>query len=482
MRRCMPHKDLGRANSPGESAIVSGPSATSTEMHCSARARWDGLILLGLGAILFLVVGVSWERISTLSMGDFKVAYYSARCLIQNGDPYDGNAVERVYHVEGREDPKAPVRNLLVMTRYFYLPSAFIVTVPFALLGFNAGHLLWMAFSAAGLILAGFLMWEISAQYAPVLSGALIGFVLANCLWIFMIGNSAAIAISLCTIGVWCFLRNRFVAAGILCLALSLVLKPHDSGFVWLYFLVAGGVYRKRALQTFVATCLLSLPGILWVQYVSPHWMQEMRSNMSLFSTQADDSTHGTVSIAGGSTDSLVELQSVFDIFWNNPALSSAITYALCGALLAVWLVVTMKSPASLQSALLALATIAPLSMLPLYHWLHDTKLILLTIPACAMLWGIGGARGKLALLFSTGYVAVTADIPQTLLGFLTGRLSLSPDTALGKVQFAIFAHSASWVLLLASIFFLSVYTKDSLCSSASAMRIAPRCFPSKHI
>jgi len=35
-------------------------------------------------------------------------------------------------------------------------------------------------------------------------------------------------------------------------------------GLVWLYFLLAGGVYRKRALQALLTAVALSLPGVLW--------------------------------------------------------------------------------------------------------------------------------------------------------------------------------------------------------------------------
>jgi len=37
-------------------------------------------------------------------------------------------------------------------------------------------------------------------------------------------------------------------------LRVSVAIKPHDAGLVWLYFLLAGGVYRKRALQTLLVT------------------------------------------------------------------------------------------------------------------------------------------------------------------------------------------------------------------------------------
>ncbi len=49
----------------------------------------------------------------------------------------------------------------------------------------------------------------------------------------------------------------RCVWVGILCLAVSLAIKPHDGGLVWLYFILAGGAFRKRALQSLVVTLAL---------------------------------------------------------------------------------------------------------------------------------------------------------------------------------------------------------------------------------
>jgi hypothetical protein len=163
------------------------------------------------------------------------------------------------------------------------------------MLPWGLAHTLWMGLIAAALILAGFLIWNLGADYSPVVSGALIGFFLANCELMMVIGNIAAIAIGLCAVAVWCFLRARFVAAGILLFAISLAVKPHDSGLVWLYFLLAGGIHRRRALQTLLTAVVLGLPGVLWTWIVSPNWMQEMRSNLLAFSAPGNPSDPGSV-------------------------------------------------------------------------------------------------------------------------------------------------------------------------------------------
>jgi len=76
------------------------------------------------------------------------------------------------------------------------------------------------------------------------------------------------------------FYAERFALVGVLCLAASLAIKPHDVGLVWLYFLLAGGVYRKRALQSLLITAVLGLSAFLWVSHVAPHWIGDWNSNL----------------------------------------------------------------------------------------------------------------------------------------------------------------------------------------------------------
>jgi hypothetical protein len=131
------------------------------EQDNDTKRRTDGLILVFLGAIVFLVIGIALRQASPIEMGDFKVVYYSARCMLQGGDPYRESDVSRVYQAEGRENPSEPVLDRQVKTRFFYPPTAFLVTLPFAVVGFAAGKLLWTILLAGLLILASILAWTL---------------------------------------------------------------------------------------------------------------------------------------------------------------------------------------------------------------------------------------------------------------------------------------------------------------------------------
>jgi hypothetical protein len=430
---------------------------------------------------VFLVIGSALRHVSPIEMGDFKVVYYSARCLLQNGDPYKESDVLRVYQAEGRENPSEPIPDRQVKTRFFYPPTAFLFTLPFAVVGFSAGKVLWTILLAASLILASLLVWDIGASYAPLVSGALAGALLMNSFWLYMVGNAAAIAVSLCVIAVWSFYRERFLLLGVLCLAVSLAVKPNDSGLVWLFLLLAGRPFRKRALQAFAAFAVLSFPIILWVTHVSPHWLAELRSNMASFFTIGGIVDPAVTGMAGRNMDSLVQLQSFISVLFRRPAAYNFISTAVCAPLILFGALLTVVRGRTAHGIWLALAVAAPLSMLPTYHLQHDAKLLLLTIPACAMLWSQRNPVGRLALLFTSAAIVISGDIFSGVRIVLTHGILVPKANLPSELTTAVLTRPAPLILLATAIFYLCRYAvrgalqiefrKDSTAASISGWR-----------
>src|ERR1035437_2418749 len=71
----------------------------------TTRAHLDGVFLLILGSVLFLLTGIAMERISPVSMRDFRVIYFGTRCLLQNLDPYKESDEIRTYSGGERRVP-----------------------------------------------------------------------------------------------------------------------------------------------------------------------------------------------------------------------------------------------------------------------------------------------------------------------------------------------------------------------------------------
>ncbi len=192
------------------------------------------------------------------------------------------------------------------------------------------------------------------------------------------LGNTAGLVVGLCVIAVWCFLRERFVLAGILCLAVSLAMKPHDAGLIWLYFLLAGGVQRKRALQTLAVTALLAVPAILWISHVAPHWPPELHANLATITARGGLDDPGPSSGGAFGVNMIVCLQAISAASATIPASTIRSPTSSVAALLAHRGAIKTLRSRLLASALawFALAAVVPLAMLPFYHRCYDARLL----------------------------------------------------------------------------------------------------------
>jgi hypothetical protein len=435
------------------------------------RTQLDSFLLFLLGCVLFVGLGVGMERISQVSMLDFKELYYGGRCFLQHCDPYREADLLQVYRSAGADRPSDTAGLREVVTLYINLPTFLVLTTPFAMLPRGPAHLTWMILTAACFILAAYLMWSCGADAAPAISGALVCVFLYGAELLLEVGNGAGIAVGLCVIAVWCFLRERFVWAGTLCFALSLLMKPHVTGPILLYFLLTSGENRKRALRTIAIASVLGLFAVLWVSHVLPHWNSELHANLQIFSAHGglgDAGPAGLEPRAHGATT--ISLQTVFSLVRDSPGFYNPASYLVCAPLLLIWAVTVFRRRFSLQSAWLALAAVAALSMLPLYHRQHDTRLLLLTIPALAVLWAEGGLTARLALLLTAACAVLTANLTIQFLADIAYHLMLSTRGVSGQLLNLALVRPAPLILLVTGTFYLWAYVRYSRGAEAIAV------------
>jgi len=433
-------------------------------LNLTSTHRTALLCLLVSSAIFILWGSYLAVKPDTGAM-DFKAIYYGARCVIDHRDPYNPAQFMSVYQAEGGKLPSDPAVLRMFREAEFQCvntPSSLFVAAPLTMLPWGLASVLWMMLIAGSLMLAAFLILKVSGRDAPRLAPLLICMMLANSVYVLALANASGIAVGLCIVAVWCFVEGRFVPAGILCLALALLLKPHDAGFVWAYFLLAGGVHRRRALQTLLVVGVVAIPSMFWVWHVAPQWAQELHANVLAGSAPGNGNDPGPASYAFRGTDTVINLQSAIAIFRDEPAFYNVASYLVCGSLLLLGAVRTIRARRSQANAWFALAAIAALSMLPVYHRLYDAKLLLLTIPACAMLWARSGPLKWIAGLLNTGAIAVTADVPSTILVLfersLNGRVT---GIAAGLLDL-ILLRPAVPILLATGIFYLWVYLRNT--------------------
>ena len=137
-------------------------------------------------------------------------------------------------------------------------------------------------------------------------------------------------------------------------------------------------------------------------------------------------------------------------------------SYLIVGALILTWAIAVFKKQFSLDGSLFALASISALSMLPVYHRSNDAKLLLLAIPACAVLWTRKGPKRWIALGLTSAAIFFTADMPLAILGQLTRNLAISTSTLSGKLATVLLRRPTPLVLLATGCFYLWVYLRYS--------------------
>ena len=425
------------------------------------NARRDGLILVFLGsAVIVVILGYLLLARSPGAVHDFISSYYATRCLLHQSDPYSEKELLGDYEAEGAPRLVDETEDRISVGRYVYPPTTFAVLVPFALFPWDIAHILWAIFSASSLILAACLAFDLGADHAPILCGAIIAYLLANSEILVMLSNPSALMIALCVIAAWCFIRDRFVAAGILCMALSLAIKPQGPGLVWLYFLLAGGVFRKRALQVLVVACAISIPFMVWTWMVSPHWIRELQANIQSFSYRGGPTDPGPSSSMRAE---FLDLQVVLSRFHDSPVFYNSVTYLVFAPLLLIWAAATVRTKPSKRKDFLALAAIAPLSLLPIYHHYYDTKLLLLVVPGLGLLWTRRNRVAFIALLLTAASFFFTGDLSHWLVTRTAQGLYPAPGGSAGWLADAVTVFPAPLLLLATGVFYLWIYVESSL-------------------
>lgn len=423
--------------------------------------RHWALFFLLLSAAISIAWGSFLAATPYPGMAAFKGVYYASRCVIHHHDPYNAAVLQQNYALEGGIFPPKPADNLLFrqgMLVCVNLPTALFLIAPLAILPWKIASLVWLLLFAAGFVTAAFLIWNLSKNYTLKPPTLLICLWLANLEIVLAVGNLAGIVIGLCVIGVWCLIEERFVGAGILCLAVSLVLKPHDVAILLVYFLLAGGAHRIRALWVLALTAAMALPAVLWVSAVAPQWRHEMSANLQSLAARGSVNDPGPASLTFHSADSVISLQSPLSLIRDDPHFYHPLSYAICGLLLLAGAILVLRVRFTKQNAWIALAAISAISILPVYHRAYDAKLMLLSVPACAILWREGGRLKWLAGLITTLAIASTSDVPASFLIQTMASIKVVPGSTWGNLMTAFVFHPAPLILLVTGCFYLWVY------------------------
>src|SRR6185437_10150260 len=141
-----------------------------------------------------------------------------------------------------------------------------------------------------------------------------------------------------------------------------------DAGFIWLYLLLAGRPTRKPALQALAVAAVLGICAAAWIHPVSPHWVQELHHNLAVTSAPGAVNYAGPSGASNGTAGLIIALQGAFSIIWENPRFYNFAAWLIGGFMILIWAITVLRGDATPERSRLALATIAVLTLLPVYH------------------------------------------------------------------------------------------------------------------
>ncbi len=389
---------------------------------------------------------------------DYMMIHAALRSMIEHRDPYRTSVMDAEWMRDGGRLPINQETGKMEHIPPFPYPPTLAILMPFSELSWKASHIIWMGTLILVLSIASYLLWRMCVQFAPNLSFLLLALSLGTGSVFFASGNPAGMAIGLCLIGCWCIINEQVPWLGVVCLAAGLLIKPHDVLLVWVCFLAAGGLLRRRALQTLVVTMLLALPGIWRITQISPGWPSELRANLAALSARGEIDDPRPEAYSDHTAGVMINLQAGVSLFDDNERVYNGMTFLVCGAMILVWLREIVRDRQAERHIWYSLAVAAPITMLISYHRSYDAKLLLICLPALLQLWSRRGVNGRIAFLLLATSIGLINEVTISFLNSLTQGLPVHRSGLSRYTPLVVLAHPISFTLLAMSLFTLRLY------------------------
>lgn len=381
------------------------------DSRASRQRIW--LVLLVLAAIYFAVRG-PWRAL--FDSGDFLTLISAARCWLHGMNPYAPTDLLAAGHAAGAPVSEEQFR----IVPSVYLPMAYPVLAPFALLPWPVAKIAWLCCLLALTLAAGRLVVRMTKAPAAAIWAALLAFAPLQT------GISKGQpSVAVCALIVFSLAFENPYAAGAM-LGVALCLKPQLAlGFL----LLAGGVRQwSKALAALGTAAVLGIIGMVHLHRMA---VQTLHANLAAVSAPAG--------LNSGSPANPFRFQLITIDTLIPGALHSTPVILVVSLLIAA-----ISGFAALRSrgARLAIAVVAGATILLGYHRFYDAQVLWLGIPAIPLL----ARRWSLALLALYSVFLIPG---QTLLArWMHQAGELGPMT-LALMYHEVLACIAIWLIFL---------------------------------
>jgi hypothetical protein len=341
------------------------------------------LLVLAISALWIFSIGVF--KASHYSI-DFTPVYTGARCLIAGCNPYDTAQLDKQYFESGgpvsqppRWEGDPPV----------YPPSTFLVLTPLVLLKLPAARIIWALMNSLLLVLCVVLVWlemPVFSRWLPTILGSIL--LVETGRKLIPQGQPAAFAIPLLVVSTLLYLRGRYIPLATISLMLSLAVKPQMGGLIALYFVFRKIHWRAVAFAMGGALAMVLIAGLaLRASPASRHWVADLRTNLVNAEKPGGINDPRPSNLKNLNNTDLTNAQVITSVFVVNEQRYNAAAYGIFAALLLAWIIAVARNDEYLPNHYLAVAALTVISFLPIYHRDYDTVLLILTVPAIAIIY-----------------------------------------------------------------------------------------------
>lgn len=428
------------------------------------RSRRHLILWIGvLSGIAFLLKTYTDQRHSVF-LRDFKQPYASARCLAYGCDPYSETETQRSFVQAGGN--LAEDAGVFAPYSALYPPPSLYLLEPIGMLPYPLAARVWMTLDGLAYCAAIFVIAEWCAVFDGLAASLVLALFAVTSTIILGLGQVSCLSISLLVIGMRCILNRRFALAGVACVAISILLKPHLAGFVPFYLLFSGWERVRRLLQIFVVAVLFCAITMGWSVLAKPgasHWVAELRANIAGNTGPGatnDPSPHGQGAASSAS------LQALTSLFVSDARDYKLVAYGITAALLLAWLCAVLRMSAGLERDVLAIAALAAIGLLPVYHRMYDSRILLFLFPAVAVLSRKSRTWRVLCISAALTITILSSMQWQRFLGFLFTHFGTPSGRAAEVLLYRPIAHATLLAACFLTAAFLACAWGENRCDS----------------
>lgn len=420
------------------------------------HAGWKSKLTVGCVVVLALALaiadGIRQSHVKGVqNPNDFVTLYAGAICMTHACNPYSvpdlDNVLVKARGTSIRQDwsDQLPI----------YPPTTLVLLLPLSILSYKSATIFWYSLSLVTYVfgLCWLFLFSSALRETPLIvrvGVVLLGLHFPKMLQCLGFGNPSLIVTGLLLFCIFDTAESRRIMR-LICIAIACLLKPPLA-----MPLAALLIFKdpKRTHDGWIAATVLALIFLALGLYSffptgMAHWLLDLNHNLAL-----GERGGMNPSLRGAPSNTMLNIATLPGYFVSNPVSIRLMSFAVIAMLASLYLIALIRLRKSAlwetQEYLLAVATGAVLTLLPVYHRFCDVGVLLVAVP-----WLVQGLSRR-----PKWQVSVSAPLLALLYFSWERRIHLDrlAGIRLDVVRFLYYRGDALLVVLLACVLLSAMY------------------------